>query len=48
MKKGIYLVLDDDQIIELVRILIDEDTEDALKFLKVNFKGKARELLEGG
>jgi hypothetical protein len=48
MKKGIYLVLDDDQIIELMRILIDDDTEDALKFLKANFKGKARELLEGG
>jgi hypothetical protein len=48
MKKGIYLVLDDDQIIDLMRILIDDDAEDALKFLKTHFKGKARELLEGG
>jgi hypothetical protein len=48
MKKGIYLVLDDDQIIDLMRILIDDDAEDALKFLKTYFKGKARELLEGG
>jgi hypothetical protein len=48
MKKGITLVLDDDQIIELMRILIDEETEEALKFLQANFIGKARELLEGG
>jgi hypothetical protein len=48
MKKGIYLVLVEDQIIDLMRILIDDDAEDALKFLKTHFKGKARELLEGG
>ena len=48
MKKGINLVLEDAQIVELIRILIDDDTDDALKFLKVHFKGKARELLEGG
>jgi hypothetical protein len=48
MKKGINVVLEDQQIIELMRILIDDDAEDALKFLKVHFKGKARELLEGG
>jgi len=48
MKKGINLVLDDEQIVELIRILIDNDAEDALTFLKVHFKGKARELLEGG
>jgi len=48
MKKGFNMVLEDQQIIELMRILIDDDAEDALKFLKVHFKGKARELLEGG
>jgi len=48
MKKGINVVLEDQQIIELMRILIDDEAEDALKFLKVHFKGKARELLEGG
>ena len=48
MKKGINLVLEDDQIIELIRILIDDDATDALSFLKAHFKGKARELLEGG
>ena len=48
MKKGINVVLEDQQNIELMRILIDDEAEDALKFLKVHFKGKARELLEGG
>jgi hypothetical protein len=48
MKKGINLVLEDAQIVELMRILMDEDAEDALIFLKAHFKGKARELLEGG
>ena len=48
MKKAINLVLEDEDIIELMRILIDEDTDGALAFLKKHFKGKARELLEGG
>jgi hypothetical protein len=48
MKKGINIVLEDVQIVELIRILIDDDADDALKFLKIHFKGKARELLEGG
>lgn len=48
MKKGMTIVMDDEQIIQLIRILIDNDAEDALSFLKVHFKGKARELLEGG
>lgn len=48
MKKGFTIVLDDAQIIELMRILIDDDAQDALEFVKLHFKGKARELLEGG
>jgi len=48
MKRGINLVLEDQQIVELIRILIDDDADDALAFLKIHFKGKARELLEGG
>jgi hypothetical protein len=48
MKKAINLVLEDDQIIELIRILLDNDSEAALVFLKQNFKGKGRDLLEGG
>jgi hypothetical protein len=48
LKKAVNLVLEDDQVIELIRILMDDDTEAALAFLKKYFKGKARDLLEGG
>jgi len=48
MKKAINLTLEDEEIIELMRILLDEDAEGALAFLKNHFKGKARDLLEGG
>jgi hypothetical protein len=48
MKKGIHLILEDEDIIQLMGILIDEDAVDALEFLKKHFKGKARDLLEGG
>jgi uncharacterized glyoxalase superfamily protein PhnB len=42
------MALDDDEIIELIRILMDDDAEEALAFLKRHFKGKTRDLLEGG
>lgn len=48
MKKGINLTLGDEDLIELIRIMLDEDEIGALAFLKTHFKGKARELLEGG
>jgi hypothetical protein len=48
MKRGVNIVLEEQQIVELIRILIDDDADDALAFLKIHFKGKARELLEGG
>ena len=48
MKKAISLVVEDDELIELMRILLDEDAEGALAFLKTHCKGKARDLLEGG
>lgn len=48
MNKSITLVLEEQELIELIRVLLDEDAEAALAFLKVHFKGKARELLEGG
>ena len=48
MKKGLNLVLEDKDIIELMRILLDEDAEGALTFIKKHLKGKARELLESG
>jgi hypothetical protein len=48
MKKGVNIALEDKEIVDLIRILIDNDAPDALSFLKTHFKGKARELLEGG
>lgn len=48
MKKAINLALEDQEIIELMRILLDEDADGALTFLRVHCKGKARDLLEGG
>lgn len=48
MNKAVSLVLEDDEIIELIRILLDDDADGALVFLKTHFKGKARDLLEGG
>jgi hypothetical protein len=48
MKKYVSLVLEDEDIIELMRILLDEDKTGALDFLKSHFKGKARDLLEEG
>lgn len=48
MKKTLNLVLEEADILELMRILMDDDADGALAFLKTHFKGKARELLEGG
>lgn len=48
MKKVMNLVLEEEDLVELMRILIDEDENGALLFLKQHLKGKARELLEGG
>jgi len=41
-------LLEDREIIELMRVLMDSDPEGALEFLREHFKGKARDLLEGG
>jgi hypothetical protein len=40
--------LEDEDIVDLCRILMDRDAEGALAFLQTHVKGKARELLEGG
>lgn len=48
MKRVLQLTLSDENLLELLRILIDDDNEAALAFLKTHFKGKARDLLEGG
>ncbi|CAG0930725.1 hypothetical protein TFLX_01902 [Thermoflexales bacterium] len=48
MKKALSVILEDAEIIELIRILMDDDADEALVWLKTHFKGKARDLLEGG
>lgn len=48
MKKNLSVVVEDEDLLELIRILMDDDAEGALAFLKKHFKGKARDLLEGG
>ena len=48
MKKLLTIPLEDEEIIELCRILMDRDPDGALEFLQTHVKGKARELLEGG
>ncbi len=48
MKKTLHVALEDRDLIELMRILMDDDADGALNFLKTHFKGKARDLLEGG
>jgi hypothetical protein len=47
-KQVIQLVMDEVDIIELMRILLDNDSDGALAFMRRHLKGKARELLEGG
>lgn len=46
--KALQLILEDRELIELARILMDDDAEAALAFLKRHLKGKAKDLLEGG
>jgi hypothetical protein len=48
MKKTLAVAVEDRDIIELMRILMDGDADEALEFLRLHFKGKARQLLEGG
>jgi hypothetical protein len=47
MKRSIVLTLSDEDLIELERIILDEDKEEALCFLKKHFKDKARATLNG-
>jgi hypothetical protein len=48
MKKGLTLILEDAELVELCRILLDRDADAALGFLQQHLKGSARDLLEGG
>ena len=48
MKMTLQTSVSDDELIELLRILIDEDQDAALAFLEEHFKGEIKRLLEGG
>ena len=48
MKKGLTLILEDAELVELCRILLDRDADAALAFLQQHLKGKPRDLLDGG
>jgi hypothetical protein len=48
MKKAIIVTLDEQEIADLIRLMQDEDTEQALAFVKRHFKGKAKDLLVAG
>ena len=48
MKKVLAIPLDDEEIIELCRVLMDKDAPGALEFLETHVKSHARDLLEGG
>lgn len=48
MKQNLNITLEAEDVIELIRVLLDDDSDAALAFLKRHVKGKARGLLEGG
>ncbi len=47
MKRTIILVLTDEELLELQRILLDEDKDAALRFLKKHLADKVKGKLEG-
>ena len=48
MKKSIVLALTDQELQDLYRVLIDRDTEGALRFLDEHVRKKVHQALEGG
>jgi hypothetical protein len=46
MKKSIVLTLTDEELIELERTILDDDSEGSLRFLKKHIGDKARGALE--
>ena len=47
MKKSITLTLSDEELMELQRILLDDDKEEALRFLKNHLEKQVRRVLSG-
>jgi len=48
MKKALVVPLTDEELLDLCRILLDRDEEDALHFLEQHLKKPANEALAGG
>ena len=48
MKKGLVVPLTDGELLELCRVLLDQDEEGALRFLDEHLKKPANEALDGG
>lgn len=48
MKKGLTIVLTDDELLDLCRIILDRDAEGALAFVEKHLKKPANQALEGG
>jgi hypothetical protein len=47
VKKSISLTLNDEELMEIQRILLDEDKEEALRFLKTNLDKQIKRVLYG-
>jgi hypothetical protein len=47
VKKSISLTLSDEELMELQRILLDEDREAALQFLKTHLDKKVKAVISG-
>ena len=47
-RKSLVLVLEETELQELYRIILDDDEEAALLFLRKHLKGKVLQALEGG
>lgn len=48
MKKGLVIILTDEELVDLCRIILDRDAEGALEFLDRHLKKPAQQALEGG
>lgn len=48
MKKALTLILSDDELLELYRIVLDRDEAAALAFLDEHLKKQIAQALEGG
>lgn len=48
MRKGLTLVLSDEELLDLCRVIIDRDAEGALEFVSRHLRKKVEQALEGG